>query len=55
MEKIVVLNSGGFDSTVLLVDTVTKNPDCEIHSLYFSYGQLNDEIGESKALEKANN
>lgn len=54
MEKIVVLNSGGFDSTVLLVDTVTKNPDCEIHSLYFSYGQLNDEIGASIALENAN-
>lgn len=42
MEKIVVLNSGGFDSTVLLAFLNKEYPDIELHSLYFSYGQLND-------------
>lgn len=41
MRKIVVLNSGGFDSTVLLLQTIMENPDCEIHSLYFDYKQPN--------------
>ena len=43
MEKIVVLNSGGFDSTVLLA-FFHKEYKAEIHSLYFSYGQTNDSI-----------
>lgn len=39
MEKIVVLNSGGFDSTVLIHYVREQYPDAEIHSLHFSYGQ----------------
>lgn len=41
MKKIVVLNSGGFDSTTLLADISTWFDECEIHSLYFDYGQPN--------------
>ena len=40
MEKIVVLNSGGFDSTTLLAELASYGK-YEIHSLYFDYGQLN--------------
>lgn len=39
MEKIVVLNSGGFDSTVLLHYVRDNYSDAEIYSLHFSYGQ----------------
>lgn len=40
--KIVVLNSGGFDSTVLLNELWYMTPaEIEIHSLFFSYGQKN--------------
>lgn len=39
MKKIVVLNSGGFDSTVLLHYVRDNFPEAEIHSLHFSYGQ----------------
>ena len=52
MEKIVVLNSGGFDSTVLLT-SVCENKENEVHSLYFSYGQLNDNLGAEIAKENA--
>ena len=41
MSKIVVLNSGGFDSIVLINDVWNSNPDSEIHSLHFTYGELN--------------
>jgi 7-cyano-7-deazaguanine synthase len=40
-EKIVVLNSGGFDSTVLLASLCAEEK-YEVHSIYFSCGQLND-------------
>ena len=40
-EKIVVLNSGGFDSVVLLHDVVYDNETSEVHSLHFTYGELN--------------
>lgn len=42
MEKIVVLNSGGFDSTVLLHFVRDNYPDAEIYSLHFSYGQRSE-------------
>lgn len=43
MEKVVVLNSGGFDSTVLLHYVKDYYPVAEIHSLHFSYGQRSSE------------
>lgn len=43
MKKTVVLNSGGFDSTVLL-KFLKEDYNSELHSLYFHYGQLNDSI-----------
>lgn len=43
MSKIVVLNSGGFDSIVLAHDVWYRSPDSEIHNLFFNYGQLNVE------------
>lgn len=39
MEKVIVLNSGGFDSTVLIHYVKDYYPSAEIHSLHFSYGQ----------------
>jgi 7-cyano-7-deazaguanine synthase len=41
MKKIICLNSGGLDSTVLLHDLRHKNPDATIYSLFFEYGQNN--------------
>lgn len=41
MKKIVVLNSGGFDSTLLL-KFLKSDYGAELYSLYFSYGQYND-------------
>lgn len=41
MSKIVVLNSGGFDSVVLAHEVNFYNHDKEIHNLFFDYGQLN--------------
>lgn len=52
MEKIVVLNSGGFDSTTLLADLASYKK-YEIHSLYFSYGQLNGMYDSKCARENA--
>ena len=43
MSKIVVLNSGGFDSVVLSHVVRDYNQDKEIHNLFFNYGQLNVE------------
>ena len=40
-EKIVVLNSGGFDSVVLSHEVGFNNPNATIYSLFFNYGQLN--------------
>ena len=40
MSKIVVLNSGGFDSVVLAHHIGHLNPEAEIHNLFFDYGQL---------------
>lgn len=42
-EKIVVLNSGGFDSVVLMNVIRHTYPDTEIHSLHFRYGARNEE------------
>ena len=50
-EKIVVLNSGGFDSIVLIQYIRFLYPEAEIHSLYFSYGELNSEQ-QQKCIEK---
>lgn len=44
MNKIVVLNSGGYDSVVLLHELADKMVDCEIHSLFFNYSQANLEM-----------
>ena len=52
MKKIVVLNSGGFDSTVLLA-SMCEDKNVEVHSLYFSYGQLNGNIDSRIARENA--
>lgn len=41
MEKIVVLNSGGFDSVCLCHYVRENHPDAEIHSLHFEYGNRN--------------
>lgn len=41
MKKIVVLNSGGFDSIVLVHHLNYTQSDSDIHSLHFSYGELN--------------
>lgn len=38
-EKIVLLNSGGFDSVCLAYEIRAKYPEAEIHSLFFDYGQ----------------
>jgi 7-cyano-7-deazaguanine synthase in queuosine biosynthesis/MoaA/NifB/PqqE/SkfB family radical SAM enzyme len=42
--KTVVLNSGGFDSTVLMHWCKKEGAGAEIASIYFSYGQRNDRI-----------
>lgn len=42
-EKVVVLNSGGFDSIVLMHYVYDIRRDAEIHSLHFNYGSLNEE------------
>lgn len=39
-DKIVILNSGGFDSVVLAHEVNYLNPDTEIHNLFFNCGQL---------------
>lgn len=40
-EKIVALNSGGFDSIVLINQLYLGFPNAEIHSLHFTYGARN--------------
>lgn len=53
MSKIIVLNSGGFDSTTLLLQTVEDFPSDEVVSLYFSYGQLNEKFDSEIASSNA--
>ena len=53
MKKIVVLNSGGFDSTVLMNYVYRNEEPCEIHSLYFNYGQLNGDLCQAIAETNA--
>ena len=43
MKPIIVMSSGGFDSTVLLHFVRENNPDAKIYSLFFDYGQLSAE------------
>ena len=50
-KKIVVLNSGGFDSVVLMNVIRNTYPDTEIHSLHFRYGARNEEQ-QSRCAEK---
>lgn len=38
-KRIIVLNSGGFDSTVLIHTVAKDNPSAEITSLFFDYNQ----------------
>ena len=52
MKKIVVLNSGGFDSTTLLAELASEEQYI-IHSLYFDYGQLNSLYDSKCAKENA--
>lgn len=51
-DKVVALCSGGFDSIVLLHDLRHNNPDLEIHTLFFDYGQRN-KVAEQRCAEKA--
>lgn len=51
MSKIVVLNSGGFDSVVLLHYIKFENPNSEITSLHFKYGARN----QKQQLESVDN
>lgn len=51
--KIVVLNSGGFDSTVMIHDIRKHYPKAEIHSLFFNYGQNNASMEEYCATGNA--
>ena len=56
-EKIVVLNSGGFDSVILAHEVAFQNPDSEIINLFFDYGQLSCEAERKcafKCAEKLN-
>lgn len=39
-DRIVILNSGGFDSVVLAHEVNYLNPDSEIHNIFFDCGQL---------------
>lgn len=41
MNRIVVLNSGGFDSVCLMHEVREAYPDWDIYSLFFDYGQPN--------------
>lgn len=50
-EKVVVLNSGGFDSIVLIHHVYTVRKGAEIHSLHFNYGSLNEEQ-QKKCVDK---
>ena len=51
LEKIVVLNSGGFDSVVLMNCIHNWFPNAKIHSLHFRYGARNGEQ-QLKCVEK---
>lgn len=58
MKKIVILNSGGFDSICLIYhlvntkcESLIEDEDVEIHSLHFSYGEKN-EYNQTKCVEK---
>ena len=44
MRKVILLNSGGFDSIVLGNSLITSLDDVEIISLFFNYGQRNLEL-----------
>ena len=50
--KKIVLNSGGFDSTVLLGYVREMFRECELHSLFFNYGQLS--LNRESVCSKAN-
>ena len=52
MEKIVVLNSGGFDSVVLMNDVRGfLDPEADIYSLHFLYGAPNEKM-QKKCVKK---
>lgn len=53
MEKIIVLNSGGFDSVTLLHFVKENNPNAEITSLFFNYGQRNLSMEREKSRKVA--
>jgi 7-cyano-7-deazaguanine synthase len=50
-DKVVVLNSGGFDSVVLLHHLKLNNPELDVHTLFFNYGQNSVAQERSKALK----
>lgn len=50
-EKIIVLNSGGFDSVTLLNLVCAEYPEAEITSLFFNYQQRNLEKEREKSRE----
>lgn len=52
MEKILVLNSGGFDSVTLISYLATEYE--EVHSMFFDYGQRNLELEKECAIKVSN-
>lgn len=53
-DKIVALCSGGFDSVLMLNVIRENNPNSEIHTLFFDYGQKN-RIQEKECAKKVSN
>lgn len=51
VERIVVLNSGGFDSVVLMNCLNLTEPEAELHSIHFHYGARN-EAQQQKCVDK---
>ena len=53
MNKILCLNSGGFDSVVMLHYIRENFPDAEIDSLFFRWGQHSCKIEEECAMKSS--
>ena len=53
-EKILVLNSGGFDSVTMLHELRKTKPSAQIHTLFFDYGQRS-EVMEERCATKVSN
>ena len=53
MKKILCLNSGGFDSVVMLHYIRENFPDAEIDTLFFRWGQPSSSIEEECAMKSS--